>query len=97
MASNTEMHSVSIPSGLKASLERLAESRNVNEAELINEALTRYIDEETDYSSAIDEALKESEDGVFVSGDKVIAWMKSWGTESELPMPEPDIILAKRS
>jgi predicted transcriptional regulator len=97
MASKAEMHSISISSGLKASLERLAESRNVNEADLVNEALARYIDEETDYSSAIDEALKESEEGVFVSGDKVIEWMKSWGTETELPMPEPDIILAKRS
>ncbi|CAN7651090.1 CopG family ribbon-helix-helix protein [Rhizobium sp. LjRoot254] len=97
MASKAEMHSVSIPSGLKASLERLAESRNVNEAELVSEALTRYIDEEMDYSGAIDEALKESEEGVFVSGDKVIEWMKSWGTENELPMLEPDIILAKRS
>lgn len=97
MASNSEMHSVNIPSGLKASLERLAERRNINEADLVNEALTRYIDEETDYSGAIDEALKESEDGVFVSGSKVIEWMKSWGTENELPMPEPDLILAKRS
>lgn len=97
MASKAESHSVNIPPGLKSSLERLAESRKLAEADLVNEALTRYIDDETDYLDAVDLALKETEAGIFVSGDKVVEWMRSWGTDAELPMPEPDIVLPKPS
>lgn len=40
---------------------------------------------------AIDTALAEADKGIFVSQETVDRWMESWGTENELPMPEPDI------
>ena len=95
MAAKAEVLSVRVPESVKADLERIAEERNVPENDIVNEALLRYIDDETDYLGAIDEALREAEAGIFISGDKVLDWIKSWGTENELPMPEPDIFPEK--
>lgn len=41
----------------------------------------------------IDEAVLEADKGVFVSSEAVSAWMNSWGSENELPVPKPDIFL----
>jgi len=32
----------------------------------------------------------EIESGRFVPHDKVVEWLKSWGTPNELPCPEPE-------
>ncbi len=32
----------------------------------------------------------EIEAGQFVTNDRVVAWLKSWGTPNELPCPEPE-------
>ena len=34
--------------------------------------------------------------GPFISAEKVHEWMRSWGTENELPRPKPDIYKPKR-
>lgn len=44
----------------------------------------------------IRDAVLEAEKGVFVSQEAVHAWMDSWDTEKELPMPEPDVFLKPR-
>ena len=38
----------------------------------------------------IEAGLAEIEAGKSVSGEKVIDWLRSWGTEHELPPPLPD-------
>jgi predicted transcriptional regulator len=95
MAARSNLLSVHISEDIEASLERLAEERHVKKDEIVSEALTRYIDDETDYRAAVDQALEEAEAGVFISGDKILDWIKSWGTENELPMPAPDIFPEK--
>jgi predicted transcriptional regulator len=40
---------------------------------------------ETDVS-----ADAEIEAGRFIPHDKVVEWLKSWGTANELPCPEPE-------
>lgn len=37
------------------------------------------------------ERLAEAEKGVFISSEAMLAWVSSWGTDKELPPPEPDI------
>ena len=44
----------------------------------------------------IQDAMAEAEKGEFVSEEAIHAWMDSWDTEKELPMPAPDVFL-KRS
>jgi predicted transcriptional regulator len=40
---------------------------------------------------ALDEAAAEADKGVFISDEAMTAWVSSWGTENELPPPEPNI------
>ena len=47
-------------------------------------------DVDPDEAAADAAADAEIEAGRFVSHDKVVAWLKSWGTPNELPCPEPD-------
>lgn len=42
---------------------------------------------------AIEEALQEADNGVFVSQEAVHAWMGTWDTDQEAPMPKPDVFL----
>jgi predicted transcriptional regulator len=48
------------------------------------------------YHAANDEALAEADKGIFVSGEAVIEWLESWGTDNVKPFPEPDIFPRKR-
>ena len=44
----------------------------------------------------LEEANRLADEGVFVSAEKVREWMRSWGTENELPRPKPDVFKQKR-
>jgi predicted transcriptional regulator len=41
----------------------------------------------------IEEAIQEADKGVFVSQEAVHAWMETWDTEHEAPVPKPDVFL----
>lgn len=49
------------------------------------------LDAEVNRKKAIHEAVKEADNGVFLSHDSVVAWMESLGTENEQPHPKPDV------
>jgi predicted transcriptional regulator len=42
------------------------------------------------------ERIAEADKGVFVSAEAMHRWIESWGTENELPPPEPDVFLKPR-
>ena len=42
---------------------------------------------------AIEEAKEDIKSGVFHSGEQIIEWMDSWGTDNETPSPKPDIFI----
>ena len=42
----------------------------------------------------IQEAIDEADKGVFISEEKMDAWVDSWDTDNELPEPEPDVFLS---
>ena len=41
--------------------------------------------------AAISAAIAEANRGDFISQESMDAWVASWGRESELPPPEPDV------
>lgn len=41
--------------------------------------------------AAISAAIAEANRGGFISQESMDAWVASWGKESELPPPEPDV------
>jgi predicted transcriptional regulator len=83
--------SMRIDSAVKKQLEREAERQDRSAAYLAQQAIVAYLDEKQARREMLREAARELDKGVFVSGEAVMAWMKSWGTDKELPMPEPDI------
>jgi len=42
------------------------------------------------------ERMAEADEGVFISAEAMNRWIESWGTENELPPPEPDVFLKPR-
>lgn len=42
------------------------------------------------------ERIAEADKGVFISEEAMHRWIESWGTENELPPPEPDVFLKPR-
>ena len=42
------------------------------------------------------ERIAEADKGIFVSQEAMHRWIESWGTENELPPPEPDVFLKPR-
>ena len=42
------------------------------------------------------ERIAEADKGIFISEEAMHRWIESWGTENELPPPEPDIFPSPR-
>ena len=93
----TTPFSVRIDAKLKARLEKEAKRRDRTASYIANRAIQFYFEQLDHTAKEIDEAFAEADKGEFISGDKVLDWMKSWGTENELAPPEPDILPQAKS
>ena len=86
------MVSVRITEELSAKIDSLAALTQRPRSEVLNGALEEFVDEKVRLYREIDEALKEAdEDGQWISHEKMSEWLLSWGSDNELPPPEPDI------
>jgi predicted transcriptional regulator len=56
---------------------------------VLEKALERYLDEEEREIAELQQSSAEAEAGHVVDGEAVHRWMDSWGTDEELPPPEP--------
>ena len=75
----------------KEQLENLAESMGRSTNYVVGEALTSYISENAWQVEAIGKAVAEADaGGPSVSQEATERWLKSWGSDHELPKPEPD-------
>jgi RHH-type rel operon transcriptional repressor/antitoxin RelB len=91
------MISARIPEELEAKLEALAISSNRPKGFLLTEALERYVEREAWQLRKIDEAVRAAdESGAFISQEAMERWILSWGTDAELPPPEPDVFKPKK-
>jgi predicted transcriptional regulator len=83
----TVQFTMRVDAELKASLEEEARREDISASQLAARAIRSHIGAKEAKRRAIEEALVEAKKGEFVPGDEVLAWMKSWGTENELPRP----------
>lgn len=83
--------SVRLPEELRREVDEFAKATRRSRSFVVKEAVEAYMDDRRAYLEAIDEAIKEADKGVFISGEAVDRWLASWGTDNPLPMPEPDI------
>lgn len=93
----SETFSVRFSPETKKELEEYAKATQRSSAFIVKEAVEAHLAERRAYLEAVEKAIRESEDtGEYVSWEATTKWMESWGTENELPPPEPDIFDKKR-
>jgi predicted transcriptional regulator len=83
--------SVRFDEKLKGKLEKLAVREDRSVGYIVQKAVEDYVVARNYFYREMAKAEKELDKGVFISGEKIQAWMESWDTENELPEPEPDI------
>jgi predicted transcriptional regulator len=83
--------SLRIDPEIKAQLTQEAEMADRTPSYLANQAIKIFLQAKTAKRKAIEKAVEEADKGIFISEGAVNAWVDSWGTENELPVPEPDI------
>ena len=87
--SKSETITIRLSAEIKGKLEALAASTNRSKSWLAAQAISAYIEEQSWQIQQIEEAvvLANSEQAVWVESAEVDAWLASWGTETEKPMP----------
>ena len=76
---------------VRRELDTLARATKRSRSFIVNEAVATFVRERANYLRELDQAVKSAESGVGHSGERIFAWMHSWGSTDELPAPEPDI------
>jgi RHH-type transcriptional regulator, rel operon repressor / antitoxin RelB len=89
MAKNTTM-TVRLKPEVKDKLDALARDTRRSKSCLASEAIETYVNLNAWQVAHIKAALAEDEEGgPGVPHEEVMRWMQSWGTDQELPRPEP--------
>jgi predicted transcriptional regulator len=89
---STVQLSVRMAPEIKARLENEARIEDRSASYIIQKALDQYLSAKEYRRQAIEEAAAEADKGIFISDEAMTAWVSSWGTDNELPPPEPDIL-----
>ena len=76
---------------LKDWLETEAKRSDRSASYVAKQAIQALKDKTEAKAQIIREAIAEADKGVFISEEKMNAWMDSWDTDGELPPPQPDI------
>jgi predicted transcriptional regulator len=86
--------SLRIDKDLKAELEAEAAREDRSASYVLQQAAREYIARKEQFRTMVTELEAEADKGVFISSEKMRAWVASWGTDTDLPSPEPDIFSA---
>lgn len=89
----TSQFSVRLPEDLKNSLSKISKLAHRSQSQIAVRAITEYVERNEWKIKALQVAKQEADKGVFVSHDAIDTWLDTWGTDSELPAPEPDVLL----
>ena len=90
MAKTTTM-TVRIAPDLSEKLDALARDTKRTKAFLAGEAIAAYVDRNAWQIAHINAGLAEAESGApGVPHEDMVRWTESWGTDHELPPPEPN-------
>ena len=87
----TERLSLRIDAELKKRLEQEARREERSASFLAVKAIESMLRDRAEKRAAIRAAIREADEGTFVSQDAMDAWVSSWGTDEEVPPPEADL------
>lgn len=91
MSSSAETFSVRLPDATRKNVDKLAALTKRSRSYIVVEAVEAYVKDRMAYVSELDVAVLSAATGPAHSGEQIFAWMRSWGTDNELPSPSPDI------
>jgi predicted transcriptional regulator len=91
MPAKTETFSVRLPEETKRQVDEIARRLRRSRSFIVQEAVENYVRDRVRYLSELDAALASAEKEGAHSAESVFRWMRSWGTDHELPMPDPDV------
>ena len=86
--SKTRSLNVNIDPELDDRLSSVAETLDRPRSWVVEQAIKEFVGLQAWHLAAIDEAIKEADAGKLIPHDEVVAWIESWGTPDEIPMPE---------
>lgn len=78
---------VELPAELDRQVDTLAGEQHRPKSVVVEEALRNYLELQAWQVAAIKEGIADVERGNVVDHAAVKAWLESWGTEQELPLP----------
>lgn len=82
-----------IDTELKVQLDELSTASNQSNEALVEQAVAEYIARQKQKIAAIEGAVEEADQGIFISDMAVSEWLDSWGQDDEKMAPQADIIL----
>ncbi len=91
----TTSFTLRLDTDLKKRLEQAAKSADRSASYMAAKAIEAMVEAREEKRRAIEAAVIEADKGVFISSKAMHKWIDSWGTENELPPPQPDIFLQK--
>ena len=88
----TSSTSVKLEPELKERVQKLALARKRTSHWLMKEAIEQYVAREevrqADHRDAIESWEEYQRTGLHITGDELIEWLETWGTDNEKPAPE---------
>ncbi|MEM8579391.1 MAG: hypothetical protein AAGF60_16195 [Pseudomonadota bacterium] len=79
-----------VDEALKSALETEAQRANVSASQLAVQAIQAHLDAQAAERHAIDAALEAADAGKLISQDDMMAWIASWDTDDERPIPRAE-------
>lgn len=91
MATKADTFSVRLPEETRHQVDEIARRLRRSRSFIVKEAVEQYVRDQARYLGELDAALASVETEGGHSSESVFRWLRSWGTENELPPPEPDV------
>ena len=91
MGAKAETFSVRLPEETRRQVDDIARQLRRSRSFVVKEAVDSYVRDRARYLAELDAAIASVETKGGHSADSIFRWMRSWGTDQELPSPDPDI------
>jgi predicted transcriptional regulator len=87
--------SLRIDPEIKSELEHEAKIYNRSASYIATQAIKNHLQAQREKTRMIKKAVKQADEGVFVSEKAVDSWIDSWSKGEEANLPKPDVFLNK--
>lgn len=84
----SEALTVQIDPRTRRRLAAMAQREQSSESALAAEAIAAYVDSDAWQRREIREAIHEADAGHTIDHARVVEWLRTWGTDNELPPPK---------